>query len=58
VRLGCVVQDTDGNEETDLVTIEWSGDGAPPLIELTNGMRVTCTLAANASTTGGARVAA
>jgi hypothetical protein len=46
----CVLQDADGNEETGLVTIERNGDRAPPLIELTNGLRVTCTLPA--STTG------
>jgi len=38
----CVLQDADGNEETELITIERKGD-APPLIELTNGVRVTCT---------------
>jgi hypothetical protein len=42
----CVLQDADGNEETELVTIERNGDGAPPLIELTNGVRITCTLPA------------
>jgi hypothetical protein len=47
----CVLQDADGNEETELVTIEWNGDGAPPLIELTNGIRVTCTQPARATTT-------
>jgi hypothetical protein len=54
----CVLQDADGNEETELVTIERNGEGAPPLIELTNGVRVTCTLAVSASTNGEARVAA
>jgi hypothetical protein len=47
----CVLQDADGNEETELVTIERRGEGAPPLIELTNGVRVTCTQSAAASTT-------
>jgi hypothetical protein len=54
----CVLQDADGNEETELVTIERNGECAPPLIELTNGVRVTCTLAVSASTNGEARVAA
>jgi hypothetical protein len=54
----CVLQDADGNEDTELVTIEWDGDGAPPLIELTNGVRVTCTQPASASATEGGRVAA
>jgi hypothetical protein len=46
----CVVEDAGGNEETELVTIERNGDGAPPVIELTNGVRVTCTLPASVST--------
>ncbi len=46
----CVVEDADGHEETELGTIEWNGDGAPPLLELTNGVRVTCTLPASVST--------
>jgi hypothetical protein len=46
----CVLQDADGNEETELVTIERNGECAPPLIELTNGVRVTCTLEVSAST--------
>jgi hypothetical protein len=54
----CVLQDADGNEETELVTIERNGDGAPPVIELTNGFRVTCTLPASVSTNAEARVAA
>ncbi len=54
----CVLQDADGNEETELVTIERNGDGAPPVIELTNGVRVTCTLPASVSANGEARVAA
>jgi len=47
----CVLRDADGHEETELVMIEWNGDGAPALIELTNGVRVTCTqpVAASAS---------
>lgn len=36
-----VVQDADGVEETELVTIERDGDG-PPVIELTDGRRITC----------------
>jgi hypothetical protein len=39
----CVLQDADGNEETELITIELAGDGAPPVIELTTGVRITCT---------------
>jgi hypothetical protein len=54
----CVVEDADGNEETELVTIERNGDGGPPLIELTNGLRVTCTLPASANKRGDASVAA
>ncbi len=54
----CVLQDADGNEETELVTIEWNEDRAPPVIELTNGVRVTCTLPASRSPNGEARVAA
>ena len=34
-----VVQDADGNQETELVTIT---DGALPVIELTDGTRITC----------------
>jgi hypothetical protein len=37
----CVLQDADGNEEAELITIE-DGGGAP-VIELTNGVRITCT---------------
>lgn len=37
-----VVQDADGVEETELVTIERDGEGAPPVIELTDGRRITC----------------
>jgi hypothetical protein len=51
----CVLQDADGNEETELVTIERNGEGAPPLIELTNGTRVTCTQPAGESATVEAR---
>ena len=40
----CVLQDADGMEEPELITIERAGDGAPPVIELTNGVRITCTL--------------
>ncbi len=38
-----VLQDADGNEETELITIERDGDGEPPVIELTNGVPITCT---------------
>jgi hypothetical protein len=38
----CVLQDADGNEEAELITIERDGGGAP-VIELTNGVRITCT---------------
>ncbi len=54
----CVLQDADGNEEMELVTIERNGDGAPPVIELTNGVRVTCTLPARVSTNADASMAA
>jgi hypothetical protein len=46
----CVLQDADGNDETELITIERDGDGAPPVIELTNGVRITCTQAATMGT--------
>jgi hypothetical protein len=39
----CVFQDADGVEEPELITIERAGGGAPPVIELTNGVRITCT---------------
>lgn len=39
----CVLQDADGNQETELITIECNGDGSAPVIELTNGVRITCT---------------
>jgi hypothetical protein len=44
-----VLQDADGREETELVTIERNTDGAPPVIELTNGIRVTCIEPADAA---------
>jgi hypothetical protein len=47
----CVLQDADGNEETELITIERAGDGAP-VIELTTGVRITCTQASTLSSTG------
>jgi hypothetical protein len=53
----CVTQDADGNEETELVTIERTGDGAPLVIELTNGLRVTCTQSVTTSAIGSARAA-
>ena len=34
----CVLQDADGNEETELITIERGREG-PPVIEVTNGVR-------------------
>jgi hypothetical protein len=54
----CVLQDADGNEETELITIERDGRGAPPVIELTNGARITCTEPANVSGAGAESVAA
>jgi hypothetical protein len=39
----CVLQDADDNEETELITIERACDGAAPVIELTNGVGITCT---------------
>jgi hypothetical protein len=47
----CVLQDADGNEETELITIERNGDCAAPVLELTNGVRITCTQPATTSTT-------
>jgi hypothetical protein len=38
-----VLQDADGREETELITIERNAEGTPPVIELTNGVGVTCT---------------
>jgi hypothetical protein len=54
----CVLQDADGSEETELITIGPAGDGAPPVIELTNGVRITCTLPATMRATGAKTVAA
>jgi hypothetical protein len=48
----CVLQDADGNEETELITIERSADHGPPMIELTNGVRITCTQAASMRASG------
>jgi hypothetical protein len=45
----CVLQDADGNEETELITIERVRDGSAPVIELTNGVRITCTQPATMS---------
>jgi hypothetical protein len=45
----CVLQDADGTEEAELITIERLGDGAPPVIELTNGVRITCTVPATSA---------
>ncbi len=36
-----VVQTADGKEETELVVID-RRDGAPPVIELSDGSRITC----------------
>ena len=41
-----ILQDADGNEETELITIQRGRDGSAPVIELTNGVRITCTLPA------------
>jgi hypothetical protein len=54
----CVLQDADGNEETELITIERDGRGAPTVIELTNGARITCTQPANVSGADAESVAA
>jgi hypothetical protein len=48
----CVLQDVEGNEETELVTLERNGDTAPPVIEVTNGVRVTCTQPATGRAAG------
>ena len=45
----CVLQDADGNEETELITIDRNGDGCAPVIEVTNGVRITCTQPATIS---------
>ena len=42
----CVLQEMDGQEETELVTIERNGEDCAPVIELTNGVRITCTQSA------------
>jgi hypothetical protein len=54
----CVLQDADGNEETELVMIERGRHGAVPVIELTNGMRITCTQPATISENDGKVAAA
>jgi hypothetical protein len=54
----CVLQDADGNEETELITIERAGNGAPPVIELTTGVRITCTQATTLRATGPNRAGA
>jgi hypothetical protein len=46
----CVLQDAEGHEETELVTIESDGHGSPRVIELTNGIRITCTQPATSVT--------
>ena len=54
----CVLQDADDNEETELITIERGRADAAPVIEVTNGVRITCTQPANVSATGAERPAA
>jgi hypothetical protein len=54
----CVLRDAEGNQETELVAIERSVGGGPPLIELTNGVRVTCTQPATANAAGAESAAA
>jgi hypothetical protein len=48
----CVLQDADDNEETELITIERACDGDAPVIELTNGVRITRTRPATLRATG------
>jgi hypothetical protein len=45
----CVLQDADGHEETELITIERGRNDSAPVIELTNGLRITCTSPATAT---------
>ena len=40
----CGLQDADGNEETELNTIERNGGSSAPVLQLTNGVRITCIL--------------
>jgi hypothetical protein len=54
----CVLQDADGNEETELITIERGREGTAPVIEVTNGVRITCTQPATMTATGAERPAA
>jgi hypothetical protein len=51
----CVFQDADSNEETELITIDRGRDGSAPVIELTNGVRITCTLPATGPTNSRSR---
>jgi hypothetical protein len=54
----CVLQDADGNEEMELIMIERGREDAAPVIEVTNGVRITCTQPATSSATGAGRLAA
>jgi hypothetical protein len=53
----CVLQNEDGAEETELITIERAANDSPPVIELTNGVRITCIEAVSTATSRGARAA-
>jgi hypothetical protein len=51
----CVLQDENGAEETELITIERTANDFPPVIELTNGVRITCIEAVRTATSQGER---
>jgi hypothetical protein len=54
----CVLQDADDNQETELITIERACHDAPPVIELTTGVRITCTQPTTLRAIGPKRAAA
>jgi hypothetical protein len=54
----CVHQDADDNQETELITIERASADSPPVIELTNDVRITCTQPAAMSAAHAERAAA
>ncbi|MGH3117398.1 MAG: hypothetical protein ACRDQ2_09860 [Gaiellales bacterium] len=54
----CVLQDADGHGETELITIERGRDRSALVIELTNGVRSTCTQRTTMSPAGAERAAA
>ena len=51
----CVLQDENGAEKTELITIERTANDFPPVIELTNGVRITCIKAVRTATSQGER---